>query len=393
MLTKKFPYPPKDGESVAVHALSSALSKLGVEITLLSMNTSKHFVDLEHVREQVGQYREVHTSFVDNKIRVGAAIRNLLSDKSYHIERFDYEDYRQTLKQVLTQSPFDIVMLESIYLTPYVDTIRACSTAKVVVRLHNIEYEIWQRIAVGTKNPIKKIYLNLQVRRLQQFEELHFTKADGLIAFTERDMEKVPASDRVARLVAPISIDTSLVTTSRLDYGRQSVAFLGSLDWQPNIEGLIWFVESVWPKVIQQVPEAELHIAGRSPVSAVLDLKGAGITVHGEVPDAIEYVSEHPISVVPLLSGSGMRVKILEAMALSRCIVSTTVGAEGIDDSALYIADTAEGMASKLIRALQSQEERRRLGSMARKMCETKYDSQQNTLSVLQFLHSIIQKR
>lgn len=390
ILTKKFPYPPKDGESIAVDSLTRSLHKLGCEITLLSMNTTKHFVEVEKVEKEMPQYQRVETSTVDNAIKPLAALKNLFSDRSYHIERFDDDRYREKLKAIVQQDAFDIVLLETIYLAPYIDTIRANSHSSIVLRAHNIEHEIWDRIADQTTQPLKKWYLSLLVRRLQRYEYDQAKKVDGLVAFTDRDMEKFErAGFTEDRLVVPIGIDTERYTAMPIDSAECSIGFIGSLDWQPNIEGLLWFVESVWPIVIARYPDAECHIAGRNPSEKILNLSQKGIVVHGEVEDAQAFVKTHPISIVPLLSGSGMRVKILEAMALERCIISTSVGAEGIISDGLLIADTVKTFAERLIELLSDPKKIYDLGHKARSVVMQHYDSKSNAQRLHQFLVKI----
>lgn len=390
ILTKKFPYPPKDGESIAVDTLARSLYLLGCEITLLSMNTTKHFIEVKEVRSEIGHYQNIETSTIDNAIKPLAALKNIFSDRSYHVERFDDDGYRKKLKAILQNDVFGVVLLETIYLAPYIDIIRANSHSFIVLRAHNIEHEIWDRIADQTAHPLKKWYLSLLVRRLRRYEYEQVNKVDGLVTFTDRDMEKFErAGFRGDRLVVPIGIDTEQYRAVDITPTKRSIAFIGSLDWQPNIEGLLWFVREVWETVIAQYPDARCHIAGRNPSEKIMHLSQKGIIVHGEVEDAQAFVREHPISIVPLLSGSGMRVKILEAMALGRCIVSTSVGAEGIRSDGVLIADTARLFAERLITLLADAQKIKALGKKARSVVTQYYDSKDNAQQLHQFLEKL----
>jgi len=393
LLTKKFPYPTKDGESVAVHSLTTQLSELGAELHLLSMNTTKHFVDIQQVKDKVRQYASIRTVSVDNRIKVWPALKNLWNGRSFHIERFDIEKYSQELAGMLQNSSYDAVLLESVYLTPYVDVIRAHSSAAVVMRAHNVEFEIWQRIVANTSNPVKKGYLRLQADRLKDYEYSQLTKLDGLITFTKRDLQKYQAAGYGGpSLVSPIGIPTALYDSQ--DHGgvAESVAFIGSLDWQPNIEGLMWFLQNVWPLVLEARPAAQCHIAGRNPTAAVRRIDMPGVTVHGEVADAAQFVRSYPISIVPLLSGSGMRVKILEAMALGRCIVTTSVGAEGIRTDTMKVADQASDFARAVISMLVDTNTQEKLGAASAALCQRLYDSQSNSKDVLDFIKKVTEK-
>lgn len=385
-LTKKFPFPLKDGESIAVDSLSRSLVQLGCEVHLLSMNTSKHYVDVDSIRSKIEHYTHVATSFVDNKLTPWAALTNLASSTSYHISRFDYEDFREQLKWILADEDFDIVLMESIYLAPYIDDVRAVTNIPIVMRAHNVEHEIWQRIVQQTTNFLKKWYLRILVQRLKVYELAQLIRIDGLITFTERDLQFFRKHDFVGHgLVAPIGIDTQKYSAKE-SKENPTVAFIGSLDWLPNTEGLEWFIKKVWPIVLRKKPEAKLHIAGRNPEKSIFKYNSESIIVHGEVPDATAFVSAHAISIVPLLSGGGMRVKILEAMALSRAIVSTKVGAEGIESPSILLADEPQDFAQAILQLLSEPSQIAQVGRQARADVEAKYDSEANGSAVYQFL-------
>jgi len=390
LLTKKFPFPLKDGESVAVHGLSGALTELGCAIDLLSMNTSKHFVELDDVKSKVSHYADIQTSKVDNKIKLHEAVLNIFSGKSYHISRFDYKDYHRKLSAKLRASDFDVIFLETIYLAPYIETIRKYSSAPIVLRSHNVEHEIWQRIAANLPTGAKKAYLNMQVRRLRKYELTQLQFIDGLVTLTTRDEEYFQkAGMKKPSLVSPIGIDVSKYTTPYETDNYHELAFIGSLDWAPNIEGLDWFLEYVWPLIVKENPEAIFHIAGRNPSAELQGIKIQNVVIHGEVADAAEYVKSYPIAIVPLLSGGGMRVKILEAMALSRAIVSTGVGAEGINTESILLADKPQDFATAVLEILGQPKKIKQLGQQAYSDVKNNFDLNENTIRVYNFIKKL----
>jgi len=349
-LCKKFPYPLKDGEAIAVTYLSKALRDLGCEITLLSMNTIKHYTHIEDLPADFDHYKAIHWTALDNTINPMDAFMNLFSETSYHVERFVCKTFEQKLIEVLEGEEFDIIQLETLYLTPYVDTIKKHSKAQVVMRAHNVEHEIWDRISQNTLFLPKKWYLTHLTRKLRNYEINHLNDYDFLVALTDRDLTQFKKLGyKNGAMAAPIGIDTS-------QYGRisppkdsskedLSLCFIGSLDWMPNIEGLNWFLLKVWPLIKAKYPEIKLHVAGRNTPNSLLNLKMDNVIVHGEVADAAEFIGKYTAMVVPLFSGSGMRVKILEGMALGKVIITTSMGMEGIDavnKEHLLIADSPE---------------------------------------------------
>ncbi|WP_420460223.1 glycosyltransferase family 4 protein [Neolewinella sp.] len=346
VLTKKFPFPLKDGESLAIHGLTKSLSELGCRVSLLAMNTSKHYFAGTDLPEEMDHYQEVRTVAVDNAISPVDAVANLVRGTSYHISRFDQDTYREALSTWLREATFDIVQLETLYLAPYLSTIRRLSNAQVVMRSHNVEHEIWERCSENIGFAPKRWYLRHLTKQLRDYERSQLNQYDLLLPITPRDKKHFERLGcRSETFVLPIGLETKCGPPTYDSYATApSLHFIGSLDWLPNLEGLQWFLNDVWPQLHARFPDLEFHIAGRNMPHAIQQLRMDRVVVHGEVADSCSFVSAHSISVVPLLSGSGMRAKILEAMSLGRTVITTTVGLEGIrarNRRDLFIADTA----------------------------------------------------
>ncbi len=345
-LCKKFPYPLKDGESIAVTYLSKALHELGCEITLLCMNTTKHYTDVQTLPQHFNHYKEIHASDLDNSIKPLDAFKNLFSKDSYHVSRFVSEDYEKKLTTLLQENEFDIIQLETLYLAPYVDTIRNYSDAIITMRAHNVEHEIWERIKNNTRLLPKKWYISYLTKKLKRFEIENLNTYDYLIAVTDKDLSTFKKLGyKNGAIASPIGIDISAYKGEEVSHECQSMCFIGSLDWMPNLEGVDWFLQNVWEKAKQENKQLEFHIAGRNTPNSIRSLKDNMLKVHGEVPSAINFIKSHPIMLVPLFSGSGMRVKILEGLALGRIVITTSLGLEGIDakhKQEVLIADTPQ---------------------------------------------------
>ncbi len=346
-LCKKFPYPPKDGESIAVTYLSKAMAELGCEITLLSLNTRKHYIDLEQLPESFNHYKEVHTVRIDNAINRWDAFKNLFSSKSYHVSRFESDAFKAKLVEILKVTEFDIIQLETLYLAPYLEVIRKYSKALVVMRAHNVEHEIWERLQRNVEFLPKKWYLKYLTSKLKKFEIDTLGDYDFLVPISETDLQKFRklGYSNGAHAI-PIGLDLKKYAPAAIEITKPlSMGFIGSLDWLPNLEGINWFVSQIWPALTKTFDDLELHVAGRHAPKELLSASKGNLTVHGEVADAKHFLNQHQIMVVPLLSGSGMRAKILEAMALGRIVITTSLGLEGIPAEAnkeVFIADDAE---------------------------------------------------
>jgi glycosyltransferase involved in cell wall biosynthesis len=394
-LCKKFPYPLKDGESIAVTYLAKALAALGSEISLLSMNTSKHKCDLEQLPNDFNHYKQIHTVDIDNHIKPLDAFLNLFTQKSYHIQRYISADFEQKLISILQKEQFDIIQLETLYLAPYIDTIRKYSAAKIVMRSHNVEYEIWKRVTQNTKVGAKKWYLNLLTTRLRQFEVSYLNRYDMLVAITQRDLDYFKhLGANIPAQVSPIGLDLDDYPNDNpgiLDKNKLNFGFIGSLDWMPNTEGLDWLLNQVWDKVLAQAPNAFLHIAGRNTPDWLTNGVWKNVQVHGEVPNAVDFIRKNTIMLVPLLSGGGMRVKILEAMGLGRLVISTALGLEGIsaqNGESVLVADSPEAFAEAILRCTREPEMVKLLSQKAAIFVKNHYSNLQIARELLNFYHS-----
>ena len=184
---------------------------------------------------------------------------------------------------------------------------------------------------------------------------------------------------QVSSHVTPIGLDLQEYNyKKKLPKVSPSFCFIGSLDWMPNTEGMEWVLEKVWPKVLEQTPQAQLHIAGRNTPAVWLEKTWKNVTIHGEVPDAAAFIQAHEIMLVPLFSGSGMRVKILEGMALGKVVISTSLGLEGIaarDQKEVLIANTVDEFVQALVYCQTSFEALPEIGAAAVKFLQEHYSN------------------
>jgi len=379
-LCKKFPFPLKDGESLAVTYLSRALNSLGCEVTLLAMNTTKHYCEVENLPDSYNHYHALHFVKVDNRINLKDAFLNLFSEDSYHVSRFISPAFAAKLEHLLSQNTYDVIQLETLFLSPYIPIIRKHSDALVVMRSHNVEHEIWERVAGNTRFFPMKWYLHYLTTKLRRYEINCLSDYDLLVAITKRDLQQFrQLGYRKPALVTPIGIEGSDYALDGESFAQApSIAFIGSLDWMPNQEGLEWFLQNVWPEAVCRHPNLKLHIAGRNAPRKILNLRMPNVVVHGEVPDAKAFINQHSLMVVPLWSGSGIRVKILEGMALGRVVLTTSLGLEGIDarhEKEVLIADTQEAFLKAIDFCLQHPAQLQSIGQRARTFVENEFDN------------------
>ena len=270
---------------------------------------------------------------VNNQLGAYRLISNLFSKESIHVRRLRNKDFSNTLIAVLKNNEYDIIQIETIYPTQYLESIRTHSKAKIVVRCHNAEHVIWKRLSKNAP-PWKRWYLKLQSERIEKFEIHRLNQADLILPLSRNDQMAFRdlGVDTFSKYL-PIGLDMSKYQCPEPAEKKDklTLCFIGTLDWQPNSEGLLWFLKEIWPDLIHNHKESiELHIAGRKIPVNISNYASPQIIVHGEVPDAKKFICNYDVMIVPLFAGSGVRVKILEAMALGKMVISTSIGVEGI---------------------------------------------------------------
>jgi len=332
-ICNKAPFPPKDGGCIAMNNLTQGLIEQGHTVKVLAVNTPKHFTDINSLPEAYRQETNIELVFIDTGVKPLPALLNLCSKDSYNITRFYSAAFEQKLVAILQKETYDVVQLESLYVSMYASAIRKHSKAKIILRAHNVEHLLWQRSAATADSLFEKIYFGFLAKRLKKYESGILHAFDAIAAITAADAAwfkeqgiKIPVE------VIPFGIDLKKIaadTTTVTD--PMSVFHLGAMDWQPNVEGVKWFLEQVWPQVHRQHPCLKLFLAGRGMSEEFKKLADPNVIVVGEVEDAQQFMRSKGLMLAPLLSGGGMRVKIIEGMALGKVIVTTAVGAEGIE--------------------------------------------------------------
>ena len=334
-LTKKVPFPSKDGESMAILSLASSLISNGVSVDLLSLNTNKHRFssDLDDLDSTL--YRSIYMVEINTDFHPISFLLNLFSNIPYQISRFVKKDYKVKLISLLTQNKYDYILLETVYLTPYIPLIKRYSSAKILLRTHNMEYEIWERLYKGANWGVFKLLYKWLAHQMFRYESFRLHDIDYLIAISDRELLMFKAFyPSLNGIVVPITWNASKDSyqkTLKSNTQKISLFFIGSLDWKPNQEGLLWFLHKVWPICQAKFPHLSFYVAGRNMPEKIKRMTLDGVFMMGEVDDAVAFVNQHDIAIVPLLSGSGMRAKIIEAMALGKVVITTSIGLEGIE--------------------------------------------------------------
>jgi glycosyltransferase involved in cell wall biosynthesis len=393
-LCNKPPLPAVDGGCIAMNNITQGLLNSGHEVRILTIETVKHPMLRDQMPAEYLEKTAIDSVFIDTSLNLIDAFSALVTSDSYNVSRFFSPDFDRKLIAILSREKFDIIHLESLFMTPYLATIRRYSKAPVVLRSHNLEYIIWERMAEVSKNRAKKAYLNLLSRQLKKYETSVINKVDGIAAISNEDAKKYLSLKCFKPIVnIPFGINVENYVAKPLPEGEVSLFHIGAMDWTPNIEGIQWFLENVWPLVLEKTPEIKLYLAGRKMPEDLQLTAPKNVVVVGEVESAREFIGEHSVMVVPLLTAGGMRVKIIESMAIGRPVISTRIGAEGIDcrkEVHYLAANSPEEFAEAIHKVYTHKELTAQMGKEARKLVEDKYDNKLLTRDLLNFYQSLL---
>lgn len=390
-LSPKPYFPPHDGGALAMLNLAKSLMLSGADVKVISIETEKHpaFISPEYV--SLSKRLKMEFFKVDTSIRYFDAFRNLFRSTPYNLDRFYSKKFELFLKEHLISNPYDVVVLEGLFVSPYLDVVKGNTNAKVVYRAHNVESGIWGMLAKNERSHWKKSYLNLLAKRLEVSEDEILKKVDGSIFITKEDERHFSSGLKTPFITLPFCIDMNEYIPAQQSKNKLVIGFIGSLDWQPNVEGLTWFIENVWTK--HSFPEnVVLRIAGRNASDYFKSLNLPNVEFFGQVDNAKEFIRGCDIFISPLFSGSGIRVKIIEAMALGKPVVTNELafqGIEGKEEITHLRADSPESFSKALQMLISNEEKRLQMGASARNLVKEKYSIEQQSKTLVEFLNGL----
>jgi glycosyltransferase involved in cell wall biosynthesis len=394
-LCNKPPYPPIDGGAKAMHNITRGLLDAGHAVKVLCISTPKHPLKVSAIPDDFREQTRIEGVFVDTSLNVVDAFTDLVTADNYNISRFFSPDMDIRLIQLLSQEEFDIIHLESLFVTPYIPTLRRYSKARIVLRAHNLEHVIQERIAAGERNFIKKPYRKFLAKQLRTYEREVINQVDGVAAITAADAHEMAAhGSKTPITTIPFGLNPAEHQVSN-PQGPPIFFHLGSMDWQPNEEGIRWLLRAVWPRLLRSHPEAKLHLAGNRMPKDMIRAKLPGTTVVGRVPDANRYIAQRHVMLVPLFSAGGMRVKIIEGMAMGKCVISTRMGAEGIDHTPgkdILLADTAAEFIEQMEKVLEQPQIAAEIGANAAELVRNRHNNARIIENLVDFYASLLKK-
>ena len=389
-ISNKAPYPANDGSSIAIFNMAKGLIENNIELHLLTINTKKHFkpddevpIEVKFKSNYTSVYKNTNTSFF-------GAFFNLFSSKSYFISRFYFKAYKNKLIEVLKSNNFDFIQIEGLFMAIYIDVIRKNSKAKIILRAHNIEHYIWNRHKQIESNYFKLKYLSLQNKRLKDFEIKMLSKVDALVPITKIDEHEFKLLGCTKPLFTCITgVDVSLYQ-EKIDVKEKpkTIFYFGSMDWIPNQEAVKWFLDFCWDEIYKAVPDSKFIIAGKGIPLNFFHINKPNVLIVENVIDGKEFFLQHQVMIVPLWSGSGLRIKIIEGMSYGKAIVSTSIGAEGINythQKNILIADNPYDFIQSVIELLTKEDLCKNIQLEASKLALNQFDNLVVVSELVQF--------
>ncbi|MBR1627037.1 MAG: glycosyltransferase [Bacteroidales bacterium] len=373
----KPPYPATDGGTIDMYSIGVGFNNLGHKVKVLTFYSDKNPFNLDLLPQNYIDTYNPEGVYVNLKPNVFDALLYVFIARSYIVERFVSLKMKNKLVNLLQKEKFDIVQIESINLVPYIPVIRRFSDAKIGFHCPNVEHLIWQRIYKNEKrNIFKRWYLKNTAQNMKYYEQSHINDFDIVFPVTQVDAEYFKKMGCTKPCIGvPIGFDIPEDLPEFVEEDN-SLFHIGSMNWFPNEQGIKWFLSEVWDKILETSPQIKLYLAGRHMSSYFLNGKWKNVNVVGEVSDSTSFMCSKQIMVVPLLSGSGIRIKILEAMSLSKTVIATTIAAEGImyeNGVNILIADTAEEFAAAVKKLTDNKNYCRQIGENAAKLIKEKY--------------------
>lgn len=374
---------------------------------LLKALASKHRVSLLALSEQAGNGDLNDLSLLDGLtcstqvVPLKASRKrwqqliNLLSGKSYVMNAHTLLEMQNAIDELFVHNDYDLVFFESVLIANY----RLPAKTKIVIDQHNIEYELHRRTFEQETARLRRWYSWLESSHLKPIELGLCRKADLVLVTSEREQEKLNSlipGTRIEVVPNGVNID-NFNSIDDAEEVSNRIIFTGTMDYYPNINAVLYFAQQCWPLIREQVPEATWHIVGKNPSAAIQNLaQSPGIVVTGTVADVRPYLASAAVAIAPLQIGSGTRLKILEALAMRKAVVTTGIGCEGLSvqsEKHLIIADHPQEFAQTVIKLLKKPELRATLGNAGRMLVEAEYSWEYCGSRLLQKIETHFEER
>jgi len=386
ILTPSIPYPPNWGFGIRVYQFIRYLAQRH-QVTVLAYARSDEADKVTELETTGAKVYTLPPPFTTAAGKRRAQALSLFSRTSFQTSSLCKNEMQSTLRKLLSEQPYDIIQVESSQLSNF----EYVGNAKTVLDEHNIEYELLQRMYHTERSPLRRIYNGLEYYKFRREEQRSWRHVDACVFTSAREEQMVARQlPRKTTIVAPNGVDIDYFKPIATTVIPDSLVFTGLISYRPNTDAVLYFAREILPLILRERQRARFYVVGMGATEEVQQLAGPNIVITGEVPDVRPYVQQAAAFVVPLRMGSGTRLKVLEGLAMSKPMVSTTVGCEGIcvnHEEHLLIADEPAAFAGQVIRLLRDHDLGGRLGKAGRALVEQQY-SWPSVVQILERLYT-----
>jgi len=390
LLTPSLPWPPMWGFNIRVFNILRQLSARN-QVSLLCYEGAEHSVEarerLGGICEHIFTVPDVERSILQRRLMQARA---MISPESFHLQRYVSAPMQGRLTRVLHEGAYDLVQVESSAMAGF-----DFGHTPMVLDEHNLEYELLRRSNAVEGSPIRRAFAANECRKVEREEISTWQRAKGCVLTSEREEAIVAGvAPDVATAVVPNGVALDYFEPAAAPITRGSIVFTGLMTYRPNADGVSYFIRRILPAIRASRPDAVFTAVGWGLPDDVRPLLGDGVFHTGRVEDIRPYVAKASVVVVPLRIGSGTRLKVLEALAMAKPVVSTTVGCEGLDVSHgehLLIADEPAAFAASVVRLLEDPAEAASLGRRGRTLVESRYGWEQSVAELERFHNSLFE--
>jgi len=375
-LSQKPAYPQIDGGTNAIARLMEQLMSLDDNtIDYLCYSTEKHPFDALKFPDSWQNNLSIEAIPLENQVKFLELLRYFFSSKAYPIERYRKRNVLRALHDKLSNSAYDVLILDGLYSTAYLEEIKQRFSLKIFYRCHNVEHQIWKELGEQSNNLLKKIYFARIAKQVKAYELKLMSSIDKVLPVSPIDEAFFTTNSEVESTLIPIVQKQQFESFS---YQENSLFFIGNMDWKSNAEGVKWFVKNVFVPLKSQNTKLTFHIAGmeKGQLNAIKNIEG--VVLHGFVEDLSQFIRTKGLFVAPLLSGSGIKVKVLEVLSHGVPFVLSEKAAEGIGfTKEITFFSTVENAIQNIQEVLNDSEKAKNIGNKGFELIAEKFSNEQ----------------
>jgi len=349
-ITPKIPFPPTDGHKKSMFGVIKYLSKLGYEIDIIAYQQNNEEKNAEGLRE----FAKVFLLDVQTPNSMYGAVKNLFSNVPYNLWKYQNPKLVEFLRKYFSNNKVDIIQVFNSHMGWIVDELRRVTKVPIILRQENLELSIMKKYSENQGNLFLKLYSYLQYSKFIKYEPELCSKFDNCVMISPIDQRKLlEYNPNIKTTVIPLGVEEGLFNYHQSENIPFTLFHIGSLGWYPNYDGINWFLKEIFPSIVRKYPDSKLYLYGGGfPDNYYFDERiKSNVVIKGFVEDIWSEVKDKHLAIVPLRIGSGIRVKIIELLAVGHNVISTSIGIEGLpltDNENIIVADTKEEFLNKI---------------------------------------------